>query len=119
MPKNKQRHQLDAVQCQKLSFDPGNDAIRVVNVLDSQTNLEISAEQGDSIQSVARAKVIKPEDGPVDCSSMRKVCCFGQATVAISADGEVWSYVAIQPGIAIDICAMQIKVTNGSAVVRS
>jgi hypothetical protein len=119
MPKNKNQHQLDAIQCQKLSFDANNDAIRIVNVLDSQHNIEISADQGDSIAAMAKARCLKPEDGEIDCSQMRKICGFNEASVSISPDGITWIPWSINNQAVLDLCVIKIKVLSGVVVVRS
>lgn len=120
MPKNNNPSLLDHTQCQKLSFQEEHDAIRVINVLDSQHSIEIKAEEGDSIESVARAKTIKSEDGAVDCSRMRKICGFDAAVVILSPDGVLWTLpLSLSDGQAADLCAIKIKVSSGQVVVRS
>ncbi len=82
--------------------------------------IEIDAENGDSIQSVGRAKVVTSEDGSVDCSMMRNMCGFNAASVCLSADGEHWSApINMSQSNVLGLCAMQIKVLQGSVVIRS
>lgn len=77
-------------------------------------NLEIS------IKSVAKAQVITIEDNVVDCSMMRKMCGFSSASVCLSADGQTWSEtINLSQSSVKDLCAMQIKVIQGSVVIRS
>lgn len=120
MAKNKNLSNLDHTQCQKMAFETDHDALRVVQVLDQKHELEITAESGDSIESVARAKVISSSDDAVDCSRMRKVCGFGSASIVLSPDGKIWTLpLAMADGQSSDLCAMQIKVISGQVVMRS
>ena len=120
MPKNKQPSQLDNHQIQKLTFEECHDAVRVVEVLDKHHEIEISAESGDSILAVAKARALTKEDGAVDCSMMRKMCGYGPASACLSADGVNWNEpVNMSQGSVMELCAMQIKVVSGTVVVRS
>jgi hypothetical protein len=120
MPKNTNPSQLDNHQISKLSFEENHDAVRVVNVLDQKHEIEISAESGDSIQSVARAKCITSTDNAVDCSSMRTACGYNGAAICLSPDGTYWTQsMSLTEGVVTELCSMQIKVLSGSVVMRS
>lgn len=119
MGKNLHPSKLDVHQSQKRTFEDAHDAIRVVEVLDKKHEIEISA-QKDSIKTVAMSKVIKPEDGAVDCSGMRKMCGYSAAVACISADGINWSdNINMSQSLVMDVCATQIKVMQGIVVMRS
>lgn len=120
MPKNTHPSQLDNHQINKLTFEQDHDAIRVIDAVDKKHEIEISAESGDSIECVARARALRSEDGAVDCSKMRKMCGYNAALASVSADGITWSdSINLSQGIVSDLCAMQIKVIQGIVVVRS
>jgi hypothetical protein len=120
MPKNTNLSHLDHTQCQKLSFETNHDAVRVINVLDSQHSIEIKAEEGDSIESVARAKTLTSSDNATDCSRMRKVCGFNNASIKLSPDGVYWTLpLTLIEGQSGDLCANQIQVLSGQVVIRS
>ena len=120
MPKNTAPSKLDNHQINKLTFQEEHDAIRVVEIVDKKHDIEISAESGDSIQSVARARALSSLDGVVDCSQMRKMCGYNAAVASISADGTNWSDpINMSQSSVMDLCAMHIKVIQGIVVVRS
>lgn len=120
MPKNLSPSKLDVHQSQKLSFEDAHDAIRVVEVLDRKHEIEISADSGDSILTVAKSRCLSPSDGAVDCSQMRKMCGYSAAVASVSADGINWSdNINMSQSTVLDLCAMQIKVVQGLVVVRS
>ena len=87
---------------------------------DVEHEIEICAESGDSVQSVAKAQVLLPSNGATDCSMMRKMCGFNAASACVSSDGKQWSApINMSQSSVMDLCAMQIKVISGSVVVRS
>jgi hypothetical protein len=126
MPKNPTNSLLDSGQINRRAFHEEHDALRVISVADSQHSLSIKAEDGDSIEAVSRAQVVKQEDGTTDCSRMRKVCIHAStrdpntaSTIYTSADGQNWNSCSPAVGQVMDLCAMFIKVENCIAVIRS
>ena len=119
MAKNENLSDLDAGQLFKKMVDGEHDAIRVVNAFNMEMAIALSAEENDSVQAVARSRSIKPEDGEVNCSSLRRVCSFGSTDFEISPDGELWVPRSALNQEIIQLCAMKIKVTSGILVGQS
>jgi len=110
---------LDATQVFKRTFDETHDAVRVMQALNTEMAIELSAEDGDSVQSVARTVSITPASGEVDCSALRRICMYGSGVVEVSPDGTSFvtlSLVALQVR---DICALKIRVTGCTVVGQS
>jgi hypothetical protein len=119
MAKNPSISDLDAGQAFKRAMDGTHDAIRVVQALNTEMVIELSAEDGDSIQSVARSVLVKPEDGAVDCSSLRRICKYGEGVVAVSPDGVLWVELACSNLEVKEVCASKIMVTDCVVVGQS
>jgi hypothetical protein len=121
MAQNTNISQLDAAQVFKRTVDGEHDAIRVVQALNTEMQIELSAEDGDSIQSVARTRLIKAEDGEVDCSDLRRICFYGNtdAHVELSPDGKSWFKMHVLELQVKEICAMKLKISQGMLVGQS
>lgn len=116
---NKKLSTLDTAQAVKRVIDCDHDAIRIVQALNTEMYIQVSAEDQDSVEAVARARVVTPEDGVVDCSRMRKVCNFGSGTISVSADGVTFFNIEVDQAQPLDLCAMFIKVSDGKLVIQS
>lgn len=117
---NKKLSSLDTAQAVKRVIDCEHDAVRVVQALNTEMYIQVSAEDSDSVESVARSRVVTPEDGAVDCSRMRKVCNYGTSgLVEISADGETFIDLLLPQGMVKELCAMKIRTTLGKLVIQS
>ena len=119
MARNENLSDLDTGQLVKRVIDADHDAVRIVNAFNTEVSIALSAEDNDSVQSVARSRTIKPEDGEVDCSSFRRVCSFGDSTFEVSADGASWVARSCSSQVIVELCAMKIKVLTGMLVGQS
>lgn len=119
MPLNPKVSDLDAAQAFKRVINGDHDAIRVVNALNQQLVIELSAEDEDSVQAVARHKVVTQESGIVDVRALRRVCKFGEGTIEVSCDGVEFVELPCQPLEVKELCAHSIRVTGCKAVVQS
>lgn len=117
MSKNNSLSNLDTGQAFKRTLDGDNEAIRVVQVNDQDVFIEVSAEDGDSVQSVARHKLLT---GTQACSDLREICKYGEnGTVEISPDGTDWYTLTIAHLEVKSICANKIRITDCKVVGRS
>jgi hypothetical protein len=120
MAHNRNISQLDTAQSFKRSFDCEHDAIRVVQAVNTEMAIEIRAEEGDSVLSVAKTQCIKEEDGEVDCQSLRRICKYGEGgSVHVSPDGSSWVELPVANLEVKQLCAMKVKVTGCMIVGQS
>lgn len=116
MAKNCNLSDLDAPTAIKRTIDHHHDAIRVVQAFNTEMAIEVSAEDGDSVQAVARTRVIKESDGEQGCKDLRRICLYSAGTVEVSPDGIIWIQLPIDLLEVKDICASKIRV-HGCMVV--
>lgn len=119
MAKNINISELDAGQAFKRTVDGDHDAVRVVQAFNTEMTIELSAEDGDSVQSQAYSVTIKPEDGAVDVSMLRKFCMYGDGYVTVSPDGEKFYPITCSSLKVTDICAVKMRVSNCVVVGQS
>lgn len=117
--KNPNIIELDAGQAFKRAMDGEHDAIRVVNAVNTQMIIELSAEDNDSVQAVARTISIKEENGEVDCSSLRRICKYGEGSIEVSPDGLSWHSLSLLSLEVKEICALKIRVEGCKVVGQS
>jgi hypothetical protein len=121
--------QLDATQAFKRAFDCEHDSIRVIPATNSETEIEISAEDGDSVEAVARSRT----GVEMACGDLRAVCLYASAPeprqqsevkLLVSPDesGNDWyeiyrmTFPTTVCSAVIDICAKRLKIEADAQV---
>lgn len=111
---------LDTAQAVKKVIDAEHDAIRIIQALNTEFEIELSSEDGDSVESVARTRMIDEAAGEVSCSDLRRVMKYGTlGTVEVSPDGTTFHVLSISDMQVKEICAVKIRVTDCVVVGQS
>jgi hypothetical protein len=108
MANNTDITRLDMAQIWKRMFHKNYDALRVVQVNDSEIQISLKAEDGDSVISKASSKVLEAGKEH-DCSDLKRVQAFCTATVTLYGPGTMTIEKSLNPGDLLEICALKIK----------
>ena len=124
MAKNVNVSNLDSSQIAKLVVDSEHDAVRVIQAAHTETQIEISAEDNDSVQAVCRQRI---SEGELQCADLRRFTLFIDCASAEPqellleasplSEGDVWFLMARRPlkpqersiSNVIELCASRIR----------
>lgn len=120
MAHNQKITALDVAQVVKRTYDCDHDAIRVLPAANSETFIEISADDGDSVLSLPLTQKVAQADGEVDATKMRRICKYGAGgSVEVSPDGTTFVALAMSDLEVKQICALKIRVSGCIVVGQS
>ena len=106
-------------QVLQAAWDEEKQAITMVPGVHTEFAIELSAVDGDSVTSMRPSLAMS--ESIQDCSTMSKVCLFGEGIVSISpvVDADEWHILPMTNLEIKEICAMRIKlVGTGKLVLR-
>lgn len=111
------KHYLSGEMVLKEAWDAEHNAIKMIPAVGTETAIELSYQDGDSIATIGIANTL--EAGIHNCQGMKTICLYGAAMVSVSPDAEGDDFypltiTALEPKI---ICAMRIKIVGTGKVV--
>ena len=124
MSKNPTLTNLDGPQALKRVFDDANDAVRVVQVFDQEIQIELNAEDGDSVKALPESTMLS-SGLEMDAKRLKSLALYasGVCSVEVSPvdlDNE-W-YVLVSLGVAgmsavTPVCARRVRVVGEGKIV--
>lgn len=107
---------LDTIQIQRKVFDEEDESNRV-KIINTEMEINVSAEDGDSVYSVPLSLSLSEGIHPVP--GMKTICKYGECVISVSPsdDGEdfhVLTVVELEPKA---ICARRLKIDGAGLVV--
>lgn len=112
------RTKMDPVHIQQCVFDEDTESNKV-KLVGTEIEIELSADDGDSVISRPMSVSFSTKDIPMKCDGMKSVCVYikeGTITVRVSPEdqGEFWIdlITAEQTSSIAGICARRIQMTG-------
>lgn len=111
------RSKADPNQIVQITFDEELEAVRV-HVLPTEMQMELSAEDGDSIQTQKQMQVIVASAGQViDSSKASRMCLSAESVVSMVVGELEVSLGTLTPGQVKEICSPAIKIATACTVI--
>lgn len=111
MSKNPIATRQDMGQIWKKMFQADCDALRVVHAADVETQISLSAEDGDSVLATTKCVLIQANK-EIDCSMLSKLQAYSACEVTLKADETTIVTLQLTAGQCLDICAMKLICTT-------
>lgn len=102
-------HYFSGEQVLKRAWDVETDSLKVIQSEHTAFEVELNAEDGDSVLSLAECATLSLHDAPIDCRRMRRAKLYGNAKVMVSPldDGDVFMELVMVD--VMNICAKRVK----------